>query len=132
MKRLTKKWFEYAEANLEAADVLLKSGRTHWSDQVCVYHCHQCIEKTLKTVIVEKEGEPKRTHNLIVLLQDTEIQLSEEFKKYIEELNPHYQLPRYPDTPHKGPIFRYNKKVSKYHFDKTKKIFLWIKRSILK
>ena len=50
--------------------------------------------------------------------------------EYIDSLNPHYQLPRYPDIRYKGPILRYNKKVTREYFDKTKQVFLWIEKKI--
>ncbi len=131
MKKLTKKWLDFAKADLEAAGVLLKSGETHWSYQLCVLHCHQAIEKILKTVIVDREKEIKKIHDLIKLLKDSGLKLPTEFEEFIDRLNPHYQLPRYPDIPHRGPVLKYNKEVAKYHFDKTKEIFLWIEKKIL-
>lgn len=132
MKEIAKKWFDFARADLEAAEVLLKGGKTYWSDQLCVYHCHQCIEKIFKTVIIEKGNQPKRIHDLISLLEESKVKLPKHLREYIEELNPHYQLPRYPDIPYKGPIFRYNKEIAKHHINKTKEILLWLKKSILK
>ena len=61
MKSITKKWLDFARADLEGAKVLLRSGETHWSYQLCVLHCHQAIEKILKTVIVENGDEVKKT-----------------------------------------------------------------------
>lgn len=130
MKKIIKKWLEHAKADLEGAKVLLGSGKSHWSFQLCVWHCHQAIEKILKTVIVKRGKEIKRVHNLIFLLQESELEIPKKFKEYIEELNPHYQPPRYPDIPYKGPILKYNKEVAKYHFDKTKKLFLWIEKKL--
>lgn len=132
MKEITKKWFDFAKADMEAAEVLCKSGKTHWSDQLCVHHCHQCVEKILKAAIIEKGGQPSRIHDLISLLEESKIKLTEDLQRYIEELNPHYQLPRYPDIPFRGPVFKYDKKMAKYHIKKTKEILLWLEKSILK
>jgi HEPN domain-containing protein len=101
MKNLTKKWLDFARADLEAAEVLLKSGKTHWSYQLCVLHCHQAIEKILKTVIVKNGDEVKKIHDLITLLKDSKLKLPEKFQEHIDQLNPHYQLPRYPDISYK-------------------------------
>lgn len=131
MKTITKKWLEYAKADLEGAETLLKAGKSQWTDQLCVWHCHQAIEKLLKTVIVEKGKEVKKVHNLIFLLQESELKVSKEFKEYIEKLNPHYQPPRYPDIPWRGPILRYNKKIAEEHIRKTKEIFLWIEKKLI-
>lgn len=131
MKKITKKWLDYARADLEAAEVLLKSGKTHWSYQLCLLHCHQAIEKILKTIIVDKNEEVKRIHDIITLLEDSEVKLPKELQEYIDELNPHYQHPRYPDIPYKGPVFQYNKKIAEYHFNKTKTLFLWLTKKLI-
>ena len=65
MNTLTRKWLEYAKADLEAAVVLVKSGKTHYSYQAAVMHCHQAVEKMLKTLIVSNNEAPKRIHDLI-------------------------------------------------------------------
>lgn len=131
MKDLTKKWLDFAKADLEAAEVLLNSGKTHWSYQLCVLHCHQAIEKILKTIIVENGDEVKKVHNLIFLLEESKLKIPKEFNEFIENLNPHYQPARYPDIFYKGPIFKYTKEMSKRYFTKTKKIFLWIEKKMI-
>lgn len=130
MEKITRKWFQFARGDLEAAGVLLKSAKTHWSYQLCVLHCHQAIEKILKTIIVNRRKEPKRVHNLIFLLEESALKIPEDFREYIEELNPHYQPSRYPDVRYKGPVLKYNREIAKYHFDKTKKVFLWLQRKL--
>lgn len=132
IKKLTNKWLDFAKADLEAAEVLLESGKTRWSYQLCVLHCHQAVEKILKTVIVEEGGEVKKIHDLIALLKYSGLQLPEEYIEYIDKLNPHYQLPRYPDIYYKGPVLKYDKKIAEDYFNKTKKIFLWLEKSIQK
>lgn len=128
MKEITKKWLQFAKGDLEAAEVLLKSAKTDWSYQLCVLHCHQAIEKILKAVIINKGEEPKRVHNLIFLLEKSGLRVTEEFRKYVEELNPHYQPSRYPDIRYKGPILKYNQDIAKYHFSRTKEVFSWIQK----
>ncbi len=131
MKNLTKKWLDFAKADIEAAEVLLKSGKTHWSRQLCVLHCHQAIEKILKTVIVENGDEVRRIHDLIILLKDSKLELTEKFQNHIDQLNPHYQLSRYPDIFYKGPILRYDNETASENFNKTKQVFLWIEKKLM-
>lgn len=83
MERLVKKWFEYAKVDLEAAEILANSPKSHYSYQLSVLHCHQAIEKIIKTVIVSQKKEPKRVHNLIYLLQESNLELPIELRKYI-------------------------------------------------
>ncbi len=126
IKKLTNKWLDFAKADLEAAEVLARHPKSHWSHQLCVLHCHQAVEKILKTAIVARGGEPKKIHNLLAVASASKIELPENFLHYIEELNPHYQTSRYPDIPFKGLILKYSKDISKYHLEKTKELFLWI------
>lgn len=130
MKEITKKWLKYAKGDLEGAEILLKSARSDYSFQLSVFHCHQAIEKILKTFIMEKGKEVKKIHDLITLLKDSGLDLPKEFQKYLEELNPHYQPTRYPDIPYKGPILRYNKEIARHHFNKTKEIFSWLEKKL--
>ena len=72
---------------MEAAKVLLKSGETHWSYQLYVLHCHQAIEKILKTVTVDNGDEVKKIHDLVKLLRDSKLELLENFQEHIDNLN---------------------------------------------
>jgi HEPN domain-containing protein len=130
MKTIVNKWLESAKADMEAAEVLVKHPKSHYSFQLAVLHCHQAIEKMLKTKIVAMGKEPKRVHNLIFLAQESGLDLPGEFKSYLEELNPHYQPARYPDIPYKGPLLKYNEKIAQYHFNNTRKLFLWIEKKL--
>ena len=82
---LTRKWLEYAKADLEAAVVLVKSGKTHYSYQAAVMHCHQAEEKMLKTLIVSNNEAPKRIHDLIKLTQDTGVRIPLGLEQYVKE-----------------------------------------------
>ena len=48
MEEIVKKWLEYAKTDLEAAEVLVKAGKSPYSYQAAVLHCHQAIEKNFK------------------------------------------------------------------------------------
>ena len=55
MKSIVKKWLEYARADLEAAEVLVSHPKSHYSHQLAVLHCHQAIEKIIKTFISPRQ-----------------------------------------------------------------------------
>lgn len=131
MNKLLEKWYKYAKADLEAAEILVAHPKSHYSCQLSVLHCHQAIEKILKTLIISQSHEPKRTHNLIFLFQESKIGLPKELIEYIEKLNPHYQPARYPDIPYKGPTLKYNIKIAKEHLSKTKKLFKCIEKILI-
>ena len=97
MDKITGKWLEYAKADLEAAEVLVRAGKTSHSYQLAVLHCHQAVEKIFKTTVVNKNAAPQRIHDLVKLSQDTSVKTPLRFQNYISELNVHYQPSRYPD-----------------------------------
>jgi HEPN domain-containing protein len=94
------------------------------------YHCHQAIEKILKTAIVAKKKEPKRIHDLIKLSYDTKLKFPFKFQNYISKLNVHYQPSRYPDIHYKHSVLEYNFEIAKYHLKETKELFKWIEKKI--
>ena len=131
MDVITKKWFGYAKAYLEAAEILMKHPKSSWSYQLAVLHCHQAIEKLLKTVIVKNGNEPKKIHNLLALVEHSKIDMPEEMLHYIEELNPYYQPSRYPDIPFKGMVLKFDKLTALYHLKKTKELFQWVTKEFI-
>ncbi|HMN25835.1 MAG TPA: HEPN domain-containing protein [Ignavibacteriaceae bacterium] len=63
MQEETKNWLKYAEENLDAARVLLNSELFN----PCLHNVQQCIEKALKSIIIEKNIPFKKTHNIFEL-----------------------------------------------------------------
>lgn len=131
MDVIVKKWLEYAKADLEGAEVLMMHPKSHRSYQLAVLHCHQAIEKLLKTVIVFNGEEVLRIHDLVRLGEVSKLELTPEIQEYLKELNVHYQPSRYPDISYKDPIIKYSEDTVKYHFKNTKRIFLWIEKKII-
>ena len=63
MQEETKNWLKYSEENLDAAKILLESELFN----PCLHNIQQCIEKALKSVIIEKNIPFKKTHNIFEL-----------------------------------------------------------------
>lgn len=63
MKRETEEWFKIAREDYKSAECLFKEGLYR---MVC-YHCQQTVEKSLKAILIEREIEFARTHNIIDL-----------------------------------------------------------------
>ncbi|MFH1259072.1 MAG: HEPN domain-containing protein [Elusimicrobiota bacterium] len=126
MEVIVRKWLDYAKADLEAAEVLAKNPESHYSFQIAILHCHQAVEKILKTVTVAKGEEPRRVHNLIALAEYSKAEIPQDMFSYIEELNPYYQPARYPDLPTGHTVLKFDKSATLYHLKKTKKLFQWI------
>ena len=122
MKKLTKKWFAYAEVDLKAAEVLFKNK----SYQTCIYHCHQVIEKVLKGIISERGERIPKVHDLPQLLEESGAKFSDSILEFIEELNPYYNPIRYPDTAVDFPL-KYDRKIANRILKLTKNVSKWLK-----
>jgi len=128
MEKILKKWIDFAKADLDAANRLFKSPKPNfWTYLLILWHCHQVIEKTLKMLIIKKEKELLKIHDLAKLAKLSEIKLSDEQKQIIEDLNEFYLRPRYPDLVYK-PLFKPDKKFTENYLEKTKRFFLWLKK----
>lgn len=133
MKEVTKKWIEFARADLEAAEVQLQHGAKRGSAyQIAVFHCHQAVEKILKAHLVEQDKEIKKIHDLTVLRVTTGLTIPEKLVRHIDELQPHYLIPRYPDLPFIPKFaFTYNRENAEKIFLKTKELFVWIEGALV-
>lgn len=120
MKNITKQWLNSAERDLGDALVLFRNK----SYKNCVLHCHQAIEKVLKSIIVEKNYNLVRTHDLISLVNDAKLELPKDILDFIDALNPHYLPAKYPDITFK---FNYDRIKVKIMLNKTKEVFKWLR-----
>jgi HEPN domain-containing protein len=65
MKDETAVWLDYAHENLESARILLKSRLFN----ACLQNIQQCVEKSLKAVIVDHTANLIKTHSILRLKQ---------------------------------------------------------------
>jgi len=63
MKDETKLWLAYSEENLKSAKLLIES---HLYNPV-LQNVQQCVEKTLKSILLENSIKLKRTHDIFEL-----------------------------------------------------------------
>jgi len=85
-------WLDYASADLAAAKRLVETHGT-----IAAYHAHQAAEKGLKALQIDREGDHERTHDLVRLYHDLDV--PEEYRSVLEDLNPADTAARYPDAP---------------------------------
>ncbi|MBR3731076.1 MAG: HEPN domain-containing protein [Spirochaetales bacterium] len=64
---LFENWLEFAKDDLETAEILT----SHYpiKANIICWHCQQCVEKSLKAVLVKQETIPEKTHDLKRLCQ---------------------------------------------------------------
>ena len=91
----TQDWLKEAQAELRAAQDLLRGG--HWS--WCCFTCQQATEKALKA-ICEHFRTPQFGHNLNALVQTVEAHttVSEPTRMACARLNRYYIPARYPNA----------------------------------
>jgi len=93
MKQTTKDWLMAAEDDLLAAKKLSSESRL---TNVVAFHCQQCLEKCFKAVI-EEQGYPSiKSHDLIRLQLNGNIQLEETEIILLGIINEVYIDARYP------------------------------------
>jgi len=120
MKEETKLWLDQAKEHLDDAIYLYDGSRF----SLCVYSCHQALEKILKAAIVElKNTIPSKIHNLDALASETGLPFPEKWNEDLAEITRHFWNVRYPDFQK----FTYTTKDKiEPTFIKTKEIFQWI------
>jgi len=97
MIELHEVWLKKAETDLKSAKVLLNNKEPLLDTSV--YHCQQCVEKTLKGFLSFHKQNILKTHDLSTLVGlccDIEPEL-ELIRTKAEELNPYSTMYRYPD-----------------------------------
>lgn len=88
-------WMSYAEKDLEAAKFLLQMHPKPL--EIICYHCQQSAEKALKALIVHNHKQIKKTHDLLILLQDIRPEINtNSIKLDCAELTNYSVITRYP------------------------------------
>lgn len=91
-------WLEFAEADLKVAKELVQKAE-EFSNSIC-FHAQQCVEKSLKAILLSLGKGATKTHNLKELLKRIiqENQEFSQFKKQCARLDELYKPTRYPDA----------------------------------
>ncbi len=97
MKDETRQWIARAEEHLDVAFALFES--VHYPQSV--FFCQQALELLLKAMWIEQadSGLPRRTHDLVSLVEELGLALSEEQLGFLRGLTEQYIPTRYADMP---------------------------------
>lgn len=126
--KIFKKWIEFAKADFDVAQRLFNSPKpTRWTYLLALWHCHQCLEKTLKMIIIKKDKELLQIHDLVRLYELAEINLTKEQMHLLEDLNEYYLKSRYPDVLYK-PLPEPSKIITQDYLKQTRRLFLCLKK----
>jgi HEPN domain-containing protein len=94
MSGTTSEWLAFAEADLQAAQILIEEEIFHL---VC-FHSQQCVEKCLKAVLVHLGKTPPRSHSITDLLKLLPKTWGEHLPDKLIQLDALYTSTRYPDV----------------------------------
>lgn len=116
-------WLKIAEHDLNAAESLFMSGKYDW----CLFVGHLVLEKTLKAIFVNANDKvPPKTHNLVKLAELSMLNLSDEQRIFLDEVNDFNLESRYPD--YKLEFYnRCTKEFASKYFLKIKEYHKWLK-----
>jgi HEPN domain-containing protein len=119
-------WKKSAEHDLDTSKILIKKKKYDWA----LFLGHLVLEKTLKAIFVKKkEAFPPKTHNLVLLLKELDIEVSEDELDFFEEVNTFNISTRYPDE--QLEFYRLcTKQFSMEKFKKIKEKYLWLKEKL--
>ena len=116
-------WINGAVDDLESAKILIDKKRLLHG----LFFCHLVIEKSIKAHVVKFTLEvAPRSHNLMYLLEKTDLDLSEDEEIFLGILMKYQLQGRYPDY---NPILPELHIVDKY-LEQTEELLLWLKKKL--
>ena len=117
---LSNEWILKAQNDLKSAEILYRENGP--TDSLC-FHCHQMVEKMLKSFLVFRKEEFPKIHDLIRLLNLCQ-ELDRNFESLIEQvsfLNRYYIETRYPSE-----VMVYSREECKEALENANKLFQFI------
>lgn len=121
-------WFQFAHADLDAAQRLFKSPKpTRWTYLLVLWHCDQTIEKGIKAVMVKNGQEILKVHDLPRLSHLAGLTLNKKQKRSIESLNVFYLQSRYPDILY-PPLPDPNRAFTQRLLKETEQFLVWLEQ----
>ena len=117
MNEETEIWWKQALRDLETADYLLDAERY----DAVAFFAQQSVEKALKSMHIDRHGQLKKTHDLVLLARS--LKLPQELIDFCKELSPAYVYTRYPDVVPVQDIEEVSKELLGY----AKEIMEWIR-----
>ena len=116
-------WIEGAFSDLETAELLIKNKRFLHG----LFFCHLTIEKILKASFVKVSGDiPPKTHNLLRLVEKTNLSLKDKEIKLLEILMIYQLEGRYPEY---SPLIPNETTVIDI-FDQTKNLLTCLRKKL--
>ena len=118
----TEHWAAQADYDLSVADLLYQQGVYRY----CVFFCHLALEKRLKAILLERTGrsEPPYTHRLNNLARRAGVNLSNDYRVFMQDLTDHSTAARYPSSDTSEDI--YSKDSAERILNQTREVYEWL------
>lgn len=116
-------WLTISKRDLDSAEAILNSGRFDWA----LFVAHLSLEKVLKAiwVIDNRQVNPPKTHNLLKIADETKLDLSEEQRFFLLDVNSFNLEARYPDF--KLDFYeKCTKEFAEEYISKIKSLHTWL------
>jgi HEPN domain-containing protein len=120
-------WLESAQHDLETAESLFNSTKYDWS----LFVAHLVLEKTIKSIFVKNNQNkiPPKIHNLVRLSELSLLDLNEEQRIFLDEVNDFNLEVRYPE--YKKEFYKFcSKEVAEKYLYQIKELLKWLKSQL--
>lgn len=120
-------WLESAQHDLESAESLFNSAKYDWS----LFVAHLVLEKTIKSIFVQNNQNkiPPKIHNLVRLSELSLLELNEEQRIFLDEVNDFNLEVRYPE--YKKELYKFcSKEVAEKYLSQIKELLKWLKSQL--
>jgi len=113
-------WINSAETDVETAELLIQNNKYLPG----LFFCHLVIEKAIKYQVVKMTHSiPPKSHNLIYLMELSNLNISDDYERFLGVLMKYQLSGRYPDY---NPYIP-DKNVVDGYLEKTREILKWLK-----
>ncbi len=117
-------WLRQADYDMDTAEYMYTGGRYMYA----VFMCHLAVEKALKGIYQKKlERVPPRTHNLLYLIEKTQVQPPADLQETVIFLNRLSIPTRYPDDLQRM-MKEYTQEKTGEIFERSKEVLRWLKK----
>ncbi len=115
-----KHWLAQARADMESAG----DNVTMENYDVAALYAHQAVEKALKGLQLQRDGEHTKTHNLPRLAE--QLDAPERIHEHTADLNPIYILAQYPGAAEAIPAELYDETDATAFCDHAEEVLAWV------